>query len=51
MAGAVLYGDWSAEAEVVALMLPAFAFAYLIFPALGGARLAVVARGRFGRRG
>jgi hypothetical protein len=59
IAGAVLYAfgflafvyrDWSAEALVVALMLPVLTFAYLIFPALGGAWLAGAARERFERR-
>ncbi len=43
------YGDWGAEAVIVALMLPVFAFAYLIVPAAVGAWLAGMARERFER--
>lgn len=44
-----MYGDWDAEAAVVALMLPILTFAYLIVPAGVGAWLAGTARERFGR--
>ena len=47
-----VYGDWSAETVVVALMLPVFTSVYLIFPSFFGAWLVGAARERLAcRRG